>query len=134
MLFRLGLLALLLVGLAVLYAVVILGARYRRNRRVDHVVEPGLSQGRPTVLFFTADYCTVCHHRQRPALDLLQGELDGRLHVVEVDAAQDRSLVKRFGVLTLPSTVVLAPDGRVSAVNYGFAPSAQLRAQLATVG
>jgi thioredoxin 1 len=133
MLLRLGLLVALLGGLAMLYVLVLAGARYRRSRRVDRMSEPGLADGRPTVLFFTADYCTVCHHRQRPALDLLTGELDGGLRVVEVDASEDRTLAKRYGVLTLPSTVVLAPDGRVSAVNYGFAPSDQLRAQLASV-
>lgn len=134
MFLRLGLLVVLLGGLALLYVAVLAGARYRRAGRVDRMSEPGLADGRPTVLFFTADYCTVCHYRQRPALDVLTAELDGGLRVVEVDAADDRTLARRFGVLTLPSTVVLAPDGRVSAVNYGFAPSDQLRAQLASVG
>jgi thiol-disulfide isomerase/thioredoxin len=130
MLERLGLLAALLLGLALLYIGVQLAAAYRRRLRVDRMTDPGLSGGKATVLFFTADYCTVCHYRQRPALDSLQGQLDGDLRVVEVDAAEDVSLVKRFGVLTLPTTVVLAPDGRVGAVNYGFAPREQLHAQV----
>lgn len=135
MLERLALLFVLLLGLAVLYLAVGLSGRVRRNRRVNRIIDPALSEGRPTVLFFTADYCSVCHHRQRPALDHLLTQLDGSrdLRVVEVDAAADTSLAKRFGVLTLPSTVVLSPEGRVGAVNYGFAPSEQLRAQVASV-
>jgi thiol-disulfide isomerase/thioredoxin len=131
---RLGLLAVLLLGLAALFLAVKLAAVYRRGKRVNRVVDPALSQGRPTVLFFTADYCTVCRYRQKPALDELKSALDGELRVVEVDAPAEEPLARRFGVLTLPSTVVLAADGRVSAVNYGFAPSDQLRAQVASVG
>jgi thioredoxin-like negative regulator of GroEL len=133
MLERLGLLAILLFGLVALYAGVQLAAGYRRRKRVNRVHDPSLSGGKPTVLFFTADYCTVCHYRQRPALEDLRSRVDGDLRVVEVDAAADGTLAKRFGVLTLPSTVVLAADGRVGAVNYGFAPSDQLRAQVASV-
>lgn len=133
MLDRLGLLALLLLGLVALYVGVQLAARYRRGRRVNRINDPSLSRGRPTVLFFTADYCTVCRYRQRPALDDLHGHTDGGLRVVEVDAVAEASLARRFGVLTLPSTVVIAADGRVGAVNYGFATSAQLSAQVASV-
>ena len=45
------------------------------------------------------------------------------------DAREDR-LARRFKVLSLPTTVLLGSDGRVGAVNYGFAPGEQLRAQL----
>src|SRR5438876_12450689 len=112
MLDRVAVLVLLLLGLAMLYLAVALSGRLRRRRRLNQVVDASLSAGRPTVLFFTADYCSVCHHRQRPALDHLLTELDGHgdLRVVEVDAPTQASLVKRFGVLTLPSTVVLSPE------------------------
>jgi thioredoxin 1 len=130
---RLGVLAALFLGLGALFLAVRLAAAYRRGKRVNRVLDPGLSAGRPTVLFFTADYCTVCRYRQRPALDELQGSVGDGLRVVEVDAPAEEPLAKRFGVLTLPSTVVLAADGRVGAVNYGFAPSEQLRAQVASV-
>ncbi|HOV04844.1 MAG TPA: hypothetical protein PLG99_10580, partial [Kaistiaceae bacterium] len=40
-------------------------------------------------------------------------------------------LLNRFGVLTVPTTIVLAPTGEVRAVNHGFAPLPKLRAQVA---
>jgi thioredoxin-like negative regulator of GroEL len=133
MLERLALLGLLLVGLALLWLAVVAGARYRRWRRVDRMRNPELSQGKTTVLFFTGEHCSVCHHRQKPALEILQSSHNGDLRVLELDAVQESSLARRFGVLTLPSTVVLAADGTVGAVNYGFAPSDQLNAQVASV-
>src|ERR1700682_2307480 len=111
MLGRLALLALLLLGLALIWAAVAAGARYRRWRRVNRMHNPELSQGKTTVLFFTGEYCSVCHHRQKPALELVKSSLNGDLRVIEVDAAQEAALTRRFGVLSLPSTVVLAADG-----------------------
>jgi thioredoxin-like negative regulator of GroEL len=133
MLERLALLALLLVGLATLWVAVVAGARYRRWRRVDRMRNPELSQGKTTVLFFTGEHCSVCHHRQKPALDVVRGSHNGDLRVIELDAVEENSLARRFGVLSLPSTVVLAADGTVGAVNYGFAPSEQLNAQVASL-
>jgi thioredoxin-like negative regulator of GroEL len=130
---RLALLALLLLGLSLVWAVVAAGARYRRWRRVARMHTPELSQGKTTVLFFTGEYCSVCHHRQKPALEVVKSSHVGDLRVVELDAAQEGALARRFGVLSLPSTVVLAADGTVGAVNYGFAPSHQLSAQVASV-
>ncbi|MEA2644954.1 MAG: hypothetical protein QOE92_37 [Chloroflexota bacterium] len=130
---RAGLLVGLLLALVALYVGVQVWAAQRRRRRVNVMTEPGLSEGRRTVLFFTGEYCTVCHYRQRPAIEALQGEMNGTLRVVELDAARETALVKRFGVLSLPTTVILAADGTVGAVNYGFAPRDQLRAQVASV-
>jgi thioredoxin-like negative regulator of GroEL len=133
MLERLVLLGLLVAGLALLWVAVVAGARYRRWRRVDRMRNPELSQGKTTVLFFTGEHCSVCHFRQKPALEVLRSSHNGDLRVVELDAVQENSLARRFGVLSLPSTVVLAADGTVGAVNYGFAPSDQLNAQVASV-
>ena|ERR1700694_798203 len=134
MLGRLALLALLLLGLVLLWVLVAGGARYRRWRRVQRMHLPELSQGRATVLFFTGEHCSVCHHRQKPALEVLKRAHNGDLRVVELDAVRESVLARRFGVLSLPSTVVLAADGTVGAVNYGFAPSDQLDAQVVSVG
>jgi thioredoxin-like negative regulator of GroEL len=130
---RLALLALLLVGLGFLWVLVAVGARFRRWRRVDRMRTPELSRGKTTVLFFTGEHCSVCHHRQKPALDIVRSSHNGDLRIIELDAARERSLVRRFGVLSLPSTVVLAADGTVGAVNYGFAPSDQINAQVASL-
>ncbi|HEV3232478.1 MAG TPA: thioredoxin family protein [Candidatus Dormibacteraeota bacterium] len=129
---RLAVLALAMGGLLLLWALVRGGAAWRASRRVNRLRDPGLTAGRPTVLFFTGERCGVCKYRQRPALDRLVAERDG-LNVVELDAARESKLARRFGVLSLPTTVVMAADGRVGAVNYGYAPREQLGAQLDSV-
>jgi len=43
----------------------------------------------------------------------------------------ERDLADRFHVYTLPTTVVMSPEGRSLHVNYGYAPAIKLERQLA---
>lgn len=89
-----------------------------------------VAAGVPVVLAFTADWCGQCRLQQRPILRDLQRR-HGHLFVVrEVDVEQDVELAKRFGVLTLPTTVVVAPSGRVVARNTGVASASTLLEQV----
>jgi len=129
--FRVLVFAGLVAGLPAAFFLVRASSSVRRRRVLGRAPEPGLTAGRRTLLFFTGEHCSVCKHRQKPAIETLQSELGDQLRVVEVDAIEEPALVKRFNVLSLPTTVLLAADGRVGAVNYGFAPGDQLRAQVA---
>jgi thioredoxin-like negative regulator of GroEL len=80
----------------------------------------------PYILYFTGDSCTVCRTHQEPALARL-----GEVRIDKVDAVEDRVLADRFHVYTLPTTVVMAADGRALHVNYGYAPAPKLERQLA---
>jgi hypothetical protein len=83
----------------------------------------------PYILYFTGESCTVCKTHQEPALARLDG-----VRIDKVDAVADRILADRFHVYTLPTTVVMAPDGRAVHVNYGYAAAPKLQRQLADAG
>lgn len=80
----------------------------------------------PYILYFTGEGCTVCHTHQEPALARL-----GSVRIDKVDAIADRVLADRFHVYTLPTTVVMSPQGTALHVNYGYAPAPKLERQLA---
>jgi hypothetical protein len=90
---------------------------------------PDEGQGVVRILAFSSDDCAQCHRLQTPALARVQALRGERVEVMEVDAPTSPALTERYAVLTLPTTVVLAPDGRAHAVNYGFANSEQLLRQ-----
>ena len=51
--------------------------------------------------------------------------------MLRVDAARQPDAARAFGILTVPSTVVVAAGGKhVVAVNHGFTPSQRLVEQL----
>lgn len=102
--------------------------RGRAQAAVNDVGLP-LDPARPTILYFWTADCHQCRSAQAPTLQRLAQQAP--IHVVPVDAVAERSLADRFGVLTVPTTVVLTPDGTVRAVNHGFASFATLRNQAA---
>jgi thioredoxin-like negative regulator of GroEL len=124
--------ALAVVGIVVLAAACLEIFRSRRARRLalrpsgpsGHLPKNG--EENPYILYFTGDSCTVCRTHQEPALAKL-----GDVRVDKVDAVAERTLADRFHVYTLPTTVVMAADGRAVHVNYGYAPAPKLERQLA---
>jgi hypothetical protein len=88
--------------------------------------------GRRTLIDFSTPSCAACHKAQSPAIDLVRKQLgDDTFRVIRVDAASQPRAARAFGILTVPSTVVLAAGGQhIVAVNQGFAPSTRLVQQL----
>ena len=117
--------ALAVVGAVVLAAACleVFRARRARARTVGATAE---AASEPYVLYFTGEGCTVCRTHQEPALAKL-----GSVRVDKVDAIAERELADRFHVYTLPTTVVMSPEGRALHVNYGYATAPKLERQLA---
>ncbi|HEV2029985.1 MAG TPA: thioredoxin family protein [Candidatus Dormibacteraeota bacterium] len=117
--------ALAVVGIVVLAAACLEIFRSRRARlkSVGATAEPA---NEPYILYFTGDGCTVCRTHQEPALARL-----GPVRIDKVDAIAERTLADRFHVYTLPTTVVMSPEGRALNVNYGYAAAPKLERQLA---
>lgn len=134
---RLALLLALAAGLAVLVVVTRWWARGREMRLRSDGVDPlwralgAEPDGRPAVVAFSTPSCGVCRSAQAPALAALERRLGaGQVRVLRVDAAEHTEVARAFGVLTVPSTVVLGSGG-VAAVNHGFAPVERLANQVA---
>jgi thioredoxin-like negative regulator of GroEL len=87
--------------------------------------------GRSTVVTFSTASCAACHQAQVPAVKAVEQQLGaGQLRIIDVDAARRPDVAQAFGVLTVPSTAVLAPAGELIALNQGFAPTHKLVNQL----
>lgn len=117
--------ALAVAGIVVLAAACVELYRARRARRLSEGMR-GAPSSQPYIIYFTGDSCTVCKTHQEPALARL-----GDVRIDKVDAVADRALADRFHVYTLPTTIVVAPDGRALHVNYGYAAAPKLERQLA---
>lgn len=117
--------ALAVAGVVVLAAACleVVRARSARARAVGATAE---AASEPYLLYFTGEGCTVCRTHQEPALAKL-----GSVRVDKVDAIAERALAERFHVYTLPTTVVMSPEGRALHVNYGYATAPKLERQLA---
>ncbi len=99
----------------------------RRRIRVDQEIQ---NDDRPTLIYFHSDDCIPCRLQQSPILASLRETLGDCVHFQEYDAVALPDLARRYRVLTVPTTVVIAPGGEVVAVNYGVAQAEALQRQL----
>jgi thioredoxin-related protein len=136
MLFRFGLLV--LVSLALLLLVWMGKSVVERQRKRAFAAAPlvmnetneGVSPSTVRILAFSSEDCVQCHTLQAPAFQRLQQARGSAVSIVDIDAPTSPELTHRYRVLTVPTTVVLDAKGQVHAVNYGFANTQRLLAQV----
>jgi thioredoxin 1 len=87
----------------------------------------------PVLLVFTAPGCSICKRKQHPAMEEVAQELGEALSVSEIDVTSQPELAAQYGVMTVPSSVVIDTNGNVQAINHGFASAEKLRLQLQQV-
>lgn len=82
----------------------------------------------PALLYFTTDDCAQCRFQQTPVINRVAAE--SAIPVFTLDAMTRQDLTRHFGILTVPSTVVLDRGRRPVAINHGFAPLPRLQSQV----
>lgn len=90
---------------------------------------PAGAPGRATILYFRSDHCAPCAAQSR-YLDQLSAQLGESVAVRKIDADVDTELASRFGVFTVPTTLVVDAAGQVRHANYGLTDAGKLKAQL----
>ena len=107
-------------------------AAYQARPTGGETLEQALSSQRgPFLVTFSADWCPPCH-ALKPVLDRIARELGQRLKVLVVDADQNPSLVEKFGVEGIPTTLLLA-GGKVLDRIVGVQPFDSFRKRLEKV-
>ncbi len=104
-------------------------------RRLNRQITPPSGGGRPTLLYFRSETCAACPTQARYLAQVMGDEAgNGRvtLHTINVDHEPDRA--KEYGVMTLPTTMLLDSAGQVREINYGLTPPHKLQQQLNTIG
>ncbi|MDL1900632.1 thioredoxin family protein [Anaerolineae bacterium CFX9] len=90
----------------------------------------GTRHGVSTILYFTTPSCAPCQTVQTPALRRLEEMLGDHVQIVRVDATEMPEDARRWGVLSVPTTFVLNPEGKAVAVNHGVAHTETLLRQI----
>ena len=85
--------------------------------------------GRPTILYFRSDHCAPCAAQGR-YVDQLAAQLGEAIAIRKIDAEREADTASRFGVFTVPTTLIVDAAGQVRHANYGLADSTKLAAQL----
>ena len=101
-----------------------------RQATIANSVQLPPSESRdPRVLLFTGPRCSTCE-RQKAIVDQVTSHWPGGLCVDRIDAAEDPMAARAFGVMSVPTTVVIAPNGSISKITGGLVRADELERQL----
>lgn len=110
---------------------------YQQRRLVDlagqSAPEPvaALVNNGPALLYFTTPDCAQCRYQQAPILKQFTNAIGLPVHTV--NALEQTDLARHYGIMTVPSTIMLDQQRRPVAINHGLAPLQKLREQAALV-
>lgn len=108
--------------------------RYRvRERGRDPTHLTGLPTGSPRLLYFWTEECAPCRAQEREINQARKRlELGGvHLAVEKLNAHSEKLFTERFNIMTVPTTVVLDPNGAVVGWNPGLTRASRLIYQVA---
>jgi thioredoxin 1 len=117
-------------------ALVLLGTGGFFVFRLDHLRRAGRATaaaarpaGKPALLYFRSDACAPCVAQAR-FVQQLQTQFGDAIVVEKVDADKDQAVAVRYGVFTLPTTLIVDRSGQVRHANYGLTDARRLASQL----
>ncbi len=103
----------------------------RRHVRVLGDLETAVAHT-PTVLYFASDSCAACPSQARYLEQMLNQRRDGVV-VEKIDADMDPETAVKYGVFTLPTTILIDRQGDVREINYGLTHTEKLMEQIANL-
>lgn len=103
----------------------------RRHVRVLGDLAAAISQT-PTILYFASDSCAACPSQARYLEQLLTEWPDG-LVIQKIDTEVEPETAVKYGVFTLPTTILIDQQGDVREINYGLTQTHKLNEQVANL-
>jgi len=86
----------------------------------------------PTLLYFRSDTCVACPTQGRYVEEVANG-WNGRIVIHKIDTDTEPETAQRYGVMTLPTTILVDHTGSVRDVNYGLTNAHKLNKQVARI-
>ena len=104
-----------------------------QHRLVSHTSKSHSLSGRPAILVFTSPTCGPCKLQQMPILNRLMVDWQDKIDMSVIDVTEQPDVASRYGVWSLPTTIVLDADRQVAAINQGVASDRKLREEFEKV-
>jgi thioredoxin 1 len=105
--------------------------RFTIKRRIREGLQlDSFLPGKPAILYFTSPDCLPCRTVQEPELNKISERYTDKLQIIKIDVLEHPQLADAWGVLSVPTTFIIDPDGRPRGVNHGVVREAKLLNQI----
>ena len=78
------------------------------------------TDGQATLIVVVSSRCAICPAQKSVAAQLRERYPPSLLRVVTIDAERQPAQARELSVMTVPTTLVLGPDGAIVHINNGF--------------
>lgn len=99
------------------------------HNATDATFADAISTGQPTLIDFWAKWCGPCR-QIAPAIEAIANE-NPQYTVVKVDIDEHPAIAQAYGVMSVPTLVVLNADGTPASQTAGAKPKTAILAELA---
>jgi thioredoxin 1 len=106
------------------------GLLWLQKQRVMRGSKREERKGRSALLVFTSPTCAPCKLQQLPIIDRVLIDWRDKIDFEVVDVAERPEAATRYGVWSVPTTIVLDAQRQVIAINQGVVFERKLREQL----
>jgi len=84
--------------------------------------------GLPTILYFWSPECKQCKLQElyiNESISKLENN-GGKVNFRKVNALLENEFAEKFNIITVPTTIVLSPNGQITSRNHGLVNSAKI--------
>lgn len=78
------------------------------------------AHGQATLIVVVSSRCSICPAQKSVVLKLRERYPASLLRVATIDAELEPAQAREFAVMTVPTTLILDPDGTTAHINSGF--------------
>ncbi|NNM66713.1 MAG: thioredoxin fold domain-containing protein [Spirochaetales bacterium] len=104
-----------------------------RLQRLAACPTPGFQAGNPALVLFSSPDCVPCRTLQKPEIAHFQQDWVSKVQLIEIDVTERPDLARAWGVMSLPTTVVLDKRGTAQHFNPGIVRRSDLIRQFASL-
>lgn len=109
-----------------------LQSRHKARASAQTAPVSGDVSRQPALLYFWSEHCAPCV-TQAQFLQQLPEQMMRRIRFERIDAETEQETAARYGVFTLPTTMLVDRRGSVKHVNYGLIDARKLTNQLESI-
>ncbi len=85
------------------------------------------SHSKPTLLGFTAEWCHTCKALNASVKKHLSPEYGDKVEFLEIDVNQREDMAEKYDILSLPTLILLAPNGETVWRGSGMIDPAEIK-------